>query len=267
LYAVGGDPAVIMIDLPHFSERIKKEGPSEINGVPLNIYQTFDKKVHHKMNELFVRLKLANPEFNHYLYTEEECMKFISENFSQEIASAYDNLIPHAYKSDLWRYCILYKLGGVYLDVKFYTTQSLFDIINKHSEIFVKYTPKTIIPESYIDKKIQIYNGFMVSPPNNQIFKAAIDAIVKNTKEKNYTEGPLDITGPMLLVEIVRANKPPNYIEGLPFILKDADIHNAKILLDGKELCVQLPDYREIHNKTSAQPHYSELWKQKKVYK
>jgi mannosyltransferase OCH1-like enzyme len=255
-----------MVDVPHFTEATKKDIAREISGTPLNIYQTWhNNKVDPKMKQCIDKLKATNPEFNHYFYNQEQCFSFIKENFPQEVADAYDSLIPYAYKSDLWRYCVLYKLGGVYLDVKFYTTQSLFGIINKYPEIFVKYVPKKILKESYIDKQIQIYNGFMVSPPNNSIFKSMIDAIVKNTKEKNYTEGPLDITGPMLLANIVMKIKPPEYINEMLFTLKDSDVNNATIFFDGHELCKQYAEYRLTSN--TPQPHYSDLWIQRKVYK
>ena len=33
-------------------------------------------------------------------------------------AAAYDCLRPASYKADLWRYCVLYTHGGIYLDVE-----------------------------------------------------------------------------------------------------------------------------------------------------
>ena len=57
----------------------------------------------------------------YYLYNDADCRAFIRSAFPPDVVAAYDRLIPTAFKADLWRYCILYKYGGVYLDIKYKT--------------------------------------------------------------------------------------------------------------------------------------------------
>jgi mannosyltransferase OCH1-like enzyme len=73
-----------------------------------------------------------NPEFEFKLFNEKECSKFIKNNFSDDVYDAYVRLIPYAYKCDLWRYCVLYIHGGIYLDIGFFTINNFkfIDIIN-----------------------------------------------------------------------------------------------------------------------------------------
>ena len=88
--------------------------------IPLNIFQTWHtKKLPPLMENAVNKIKLLNPRFNHQLFDDYDCREFIKKNFTLEILNAYDSLIPGAYKADLWRYCILYKLGGIYLDIKY----------------------------------------------------------------------------------------------------------------------------------------------------
>ena len=54
----------------------------------------------------------------HYLFHDAECRDFIAREYPPDVLMAYDRLIPTAFKADLWRYCVLYKYGGVYLDAK-----------------------------------------------------------------------------------------------------------------------------------------------------
>ncbi len=54
----------------------------------------------------------------HYLFCDSDCRSFIAREYPPDVLMAYDRLIPTAFKADLWRYCVLYKYGGVYLDVK-----------------------------------------------------------------------------------------------------------------------------------------------------
>ena len=55
----------------------------------------------------------------HYLFNDSDCRAFILKEYPPDVLIAYDRLIPTAFKADLWRYCVLYKYGGVYLDVKY----------------------------------------------------------------------------------------------------------------------------------------------------
>ena len=54
----------------------------------------------------------------HYLFNDADCRAFIAREYPPDVLFAYDRLIPTAFKADLWRYCVLYKYGGVYLDAK-----------------------------------------------------------------------------------------------------------------------------------------------------
>ena len=84
--------------------------PSYKTIIPLNIYQTWHtKELPSKMLQTCNLIKSENPEFNHYLYDDNDCREFIKANFEIDVLNAYDNLIPGAYRADLWRYCILYK--------------------------------------------------------------------------------------------------------------------------------------------------------------
>ena len=55
----------------------------------------------------------------HYLFHDQDCRSFIEREYPPDVLMAYDRLIPTAFKADLWRYCVLYKYGGAYLDVKY----------------------------------------------------------------------------------------------------------------------------------------------------
>ncbi len=55
----------------------------------------------------------------HYLFNDRDCREFIMREYPPDVLNAYDSLLPTAFKADLWRYCVLYKYGGVYLDVKY----------------------------------------------------------------------------------------------------------------------------------------------------
>jgi mannosyltransferase OCH1-like enzyme len=58
-------------------------------------------------------------------YTDEDAANFLSTHFPPEVKQAYDDLIPGAFKADLFRYCILFIYGGVYADIDVMLTSKL----------------------------------------------------------------------------------------------------------------------------------------------
>ena len=62
--------------------------------IPLNIFQTWstlDLLPYMKINR--EKLIKQNPEFMHYLYDDDMCRKFISENFEEDILYTFNKLL------------------------------------------------------------------------------------------------------------------------------------------------------------------------------
>jgi mannosyltransferase OCH1-like enzyme len=87
--------------------------------IPCDIYQTwYTKDLPEKMRERVNLLKSQNPNFNHYLFDDNDCFDFIKAHFDKSVINAFESLVPGQYKCDLWRYCVLYIHGGIYMDIK-----------------------------------------------------------------------------------------------------------------------------------------------------
>jgi hypothetical protein len=139
------------------------------------------------MNETVKLLQTDNPEFNYYLYDDAMCREFINSYFDEDTLYAYDSLVPGAYKADLWRYCILYVYGGVYLDIK-YKCVNDFKISNlMNKEQYVR---------DYYDG---IYQAFLICLPKNEILMKCIHQIIIHVKTKSYLSSSLSISGPQLI--------------------------------------------------------------------
>ena len=71
--------------------------------IPKNIFMTWHTKdLPYHMKENVEKIKRENPEFNVYVYDDEDCRKFLREHFDSTVLDAYNSLIPGAYKADLW---------------------------------------------------------------------------------------------------------------------------------------------------------------------
>lgn len=220
--------------------------------IPQNIFQTWHTKdLSPLMFAAIMKIKQANPRFNHFLFDDKECRYFIQKYFASDVLHAYDNLIPGAYKADLWRYCVLFIKGGIYLDIK-YVPLNGFKFINlTQSEHLVV----------DIDGR-SIYNALMICKSGNPTLLRAIRKIVENVRNKYYGENYLSPTGPGLLSSFISPNDP---IVDLKHEVKGDE--NNKIIV-----CKGIPILKSYHGhikdklKYSVRDHYSVLWKNKNIY-
>ena len=224
--------------------------------IPLDIYQTWKTKdLPPKMKKCVETLKRQNPEFTHHLYDDEDCYQFIKDHFDPEVAEAYDALIPGAYKADLWRCCILYKRGGIYLDIKYYCADDfkLIDLTDK--EYFVRDSTAYTTNGDLVDG---IYNAMIVALPGNQKLKESIDRIVDNVKTQYYGKSDLEPTGPLCLAKSFSKSDFSNM--DLVFSNQTNDIR-----MNGTPIMIQYKEYYTRDN--VGKNRYGEFWDRRNVYK
>lgn len=154
-----------------------------------NIFQTWhSKKLPKLMFLAILQIKKTNLRFNYYLFDDNDCRKFIKTHFDNKVLNAYDKLIPGAYEADLWRYCVLYKMGGIYLDIKYIPINN--------------FKFRNLLNREYWVTDIDgngIYNDLMICREGNPILLNAINRIIDNVKNKYYGSSCLELTGPLLL--------------------------------------------------------------------
>jgi mannosyltransferase OCH1-like enzyme len=168
--------------------------------IPLYIFQTWhQKRIPPLIFECMENMRKQNPEFRHFIFNEIECRQFIQLYFNNQVLHAYDSLIPKAYKADLWRYCVLYIHGGVYLDAKMRMKKGFRLITLTDKEYFVKDILKD---RNHFVYDGAICNGMMICRPFNEKMKRAIGAILENVQRRFYGIDPVSPTGPMMLKEL-----------------------------------------------------------------
>ncbi len=224
--------------------------------IPLKIFQTWHtKNLPPKMKERVEKLKDTNPRFEHFLFDDNDCREFIKNNFTDDILNAYDKLIPGAYKADLWRYCVLYINGGIYMDIKLKCINGFRLIELTENNHYVK---DRISP-------LSIYNALIVCQKGSPFLWKAIYRIVFNVENKIYGKSPLEPTGPVMMGNIILKNKlTPNidlthYKDGGYIIYKNRFI-----------ISTEYPEYNEerTHTYNSLNTNrYDVLWVNRQIYK
>ncbi len=222
--------------------------------IPANIFQTWSSKnLPPLMFKNIQIIKRNNPDFKYYLFDDNDCREFIKKHFELDVLNAYNSLIPGAYKADLWRYCILYKYGGIYLDIK-YTPINNFKFINLLEEE---------VWTLDLDKK-KIYNALLVCKPGNEILLKAINKIVENVKNKYYGTSWLEPTGPALLRQYF-TDEERKKTKVYHITTGDND-YDRFIKYNDFNILQCYPGYfreREIY---SRKQHYAILWSKRKIY-
>ena len=222
--------------------------------IPLNIYQTWHTKDLPPLMKASVdKIIYSNPGFNYQLFDDNDSRNFIKDNFDTNVLNAFDSLIPGAYKADLWRYCILYKNGGVYLDIK-YTPFNGFRFISlMEKEHWVLDMDKN-----------GIYNALIVCKPNNEILLKAINKVVDNVKNRFYGNSPLEPTGPLMLSNFFTQNDKKKF-DMYHDIYQS--VENRFIFLNGYLVLKSYNSYLNEHNKNKKVDYYGSLWVSRNIYK
>jgi len=223
------------------------------NNIPLDIYQTwFNKDLPTGMKDCINKLKQDNPEFTFYLFDDNDCKNFIRDNFGIKVYEAFENLIPGAYKADLWRYCILYKKGGIYIDIKFHTNNFNLKQLTDN-DYFVKDRDG-----HWERNKIGIYNGFIISKSKNPIFLNCINDIIKNVNSCNKGLNSLYPTGPGLI---------GSYFKNTDEFLLQFSKNGWHIQYKDVNILSMYENYRSEQLQYQNTPHYVTLWSQNLIYK
>ena len=218
--------------------------------IPTNIFQTWHTKLlPPSMAKSIQSLQHHNPRFKYYLFDDKDCREFIRTHFRPDVLYAYDTLIPGAYKADLWRYCVLFIHGGVYLDIKYMPVRGFRFIQLMQDEHYV----------ADINNR-DIYNAFIVSRPGSPILHKAIRKIVENVAKRFYGSSPLEPTGPTLLGQILSSRDPRVDMR------HDTFQEHKFIYYKNVPILKSYTGHNQEKARYSIKPHYSTLWNKRQIY-
>lgn len=225
--------------------------------VPRHIYQTWHTKdLPPKMRECVDSLRADNPELEHHLFDDADCRAFIQSEFGGNVLRAYDSLVPGAYKADLWRYCVLYKRGGVYLDIKYRCIDGFKIAAMLGEEHFTK--------DRYdANYNLRVYNAFMVCLPQNEIMRRCIVQVVENVRTQYYGNSALYPTGPSMMPQFFS----PAQILLLDELSRHSDDERVLFIrYKNKNILSNYPEYRSDQAGSQVTEHYTVMWAKKNIY-
>jgi hypothetical protein len=153
---------------------------------------------------------------------------------------------------------MLYKYGGVYMDIKF----KFFDNVDVY-KMFIQ-PNKEIFVRDFENMGHGIYNAFMVCQAGNSKLLYCIHKIIEHVENDYYGDSSLHPTGPMLLKEAFTDEE----LNNLEYHIRMVD--DIGIVIENKHTKTQIAsfckDYRKEQKEQSNLPYYGDLWDSRKIY-
>ena len=152
------------------------------NEIPKRIYQVW---MQGNLDDYVkTNIMILNADYEYSFFKESDCVSYIRQHFDEEILNTFNNLRRPAHKCDLFRYCLLYREGGIYVDCDIQVMapfDSMIEMSNYSNFI-------TALGAHSNSKFGECCNGFIITKPNNPIFLKLIKHIVD-------TQNPVDYGG------------------------------------------------------------------------
>ncbi len=226
--------------------------------IPKIIHQTFyTKNLPAELKKNIDNIKSQNPDWAHNLYDDTDIENYIKLNFP-ELLKFYllINPIYGAAKADFFRYLVIYKEGGVYLDIKSGVSKPLNEIIKQNDSLLLshwtQYDPsiKLGFYKGINNPNGEIQQWHILSASGHPIIKKVIDSVCSNIKKYNPL---LHGTGKL---GVLRLTGPIAYTEAITPL---TSIYPCRVELSHEEagLIYNVLDSHDTHHKVFGKQHYT----------
>lgn len=231
--------------------------------IPKTIYQTYKSwdalKPELKKNIDYI-CKL-NPGWSYHFFDDENVEKFILAEYGSDILKEYVSISPELgpARADLFRYLLLYKKGGVYLDIKTTLTQPLDSVLRDDDLFILSHWEKQLIQPKelkYLNYKEYI-QWAILSTCGHPFLKEVLHNVLGNLQVYNPwlhgvgKKAVLRITGPYAYTCAIEPKK-LDFPHRFANVTQDLGIHYSLYELGTEIHCQQ-----QTKNHMSDKNHYS----------
>jgi inositol phosphorylceramide mannosyltransferase catalytic subunit len=174
--------------------------------IPKIIHQTYYNNKLPIITKLFIWwMRRKNLDYKYEFYDDARIDSFLKTEYPQEVFNAYQRIAIGAAKADFFRYAVLYKMGGVYVDIDGTILRPLSLIIKPDDEAVIS---REIHPGMYVQWALIFDKG-------HPILLRAIEKCVANINSNSYPYEVHRMTGPTVFSkavdECIAENAPMKY--------------------------------------------------------
>ena len=187
------------------------------SNIPKIIHQTYPtKNVNKDIQNNIDTLKRLNPGYEYRLYDDRDIVNFIKNNYDDYILETYNKINPEygPARTDYFRYLLLYKQGGIYLDIKSSCEKPFDSIIKKDDEFILNHWGNYAHWSQVLKySKGEFCNWNIIIKKKHPLMKKIINKVTFNINNYSLQEykvgklGVLFLTGPIPFSQTILENK------------------------------------------------------------
>jgi len=161
---------------PTASGELAANRPARRNRIPRIIHQTYFEEITIEKYPQLLRLQNTwrNSGWEYRFYDDDAARGYVETNYPERFVRAFDSLLLGAYKADFFRYLVLYKEGGLYVDVDVMLNANLDNFITPDLAFFA---PLDAVG-NYADEPFCVWNGMLGSAPAHPALANVIEWMI-----------------------------------------------------------------------------------------
>ena len=239
--------------------------PREMGGaIPRFIHQTHRvERLPEDLSAIVTRVRETNPGWEHRFYDDARMTEYVTRHFGAQVADYLARIDDHylAAKVDLFRYLVVYREGGVYLDVKSVTERPLDDVL-RPDDVFLlaqwdnaagSFSGFGVHPEVADVPGGEYQQWWLASAPGHPFLRAAILRVMRNLDGYRVRRGAgVGRHG------VLRTTGPLAYTSAIAPIVEE---HPCRRLTDEREVGLVYSALPGLTHARADARHYSRQWR------
>ncbi|WP_367865140.1 glycosyltransferase family 32 protein [Pedobacter sp. WC2423] len=162
--------------------------------IPKIIHQTFKTSKLPLLTRWHIaRFRKKNPDYIYEFYDDQRIEAFLAQEYGAEVLSLYKKINIGAAKADFFRYAVLYKKGGVYVDIDSGINGSLNQFIEPGDAAI-------ITREGNPDLFAQ---WALIYSPEHPFLKKTMEMVLENIRQNKYPHDVHQMTGPTVYTKAI----------------------------------------------------------------
>lgn len=136
--------------------------------IPRQLIMTW-KDINEVPKEVILSWSTLNPDWEIILFDDARIVKFLREDYGESHVKFFNDIVFGRHKADFFRYCYLYKRGGVYADIDLDPKVSIDSFLAKDTRFF------SVRKEN----ENTIFQAYIASAPAHPILRLAIGKMME----------------------------------------------------------------------------------------
>lgn len=163
------------------------------------MFQYWDKVKPPNEVQRMMRSWKNHPGYRLFLFSHPKARSFIKHNFPEAQFNAFMKCAVPAMQADFFRYCILYKHGGIYIDADIRLGEGKFDALKE----IIDSTDRGLI----MTRQKAIANDFIfVRRPEDPLIAKVIETATANIENK-ISNNVWEVTGPGIMTQLYESGE------------------------------------------------------------